>query len=179
MLVFRRGVRDARCTPCLSVHSVGDMAKPSFLFVCMGNICRSPTVEAVARVEFARSGLAVDVASAGTEDYHVGHGADPRAIARAQARGYPLAAHRARQVAPDDFTRWDHLLVMDRANERALRNVAPVGQRDRIALFLQFAGVPGTPELPDPYYGGHADFEHALDLACAGIAALARRLTGS
>lgn len=153
--------------------------KPSFLFVCMGNICRSPTVEAVARIEFARSGLDVDVASAGTEDYHVGDGADPRAIACAEARGYPLAAHRARQVSSGDFTRWDHLLVMDRANERALARIAAPAQRGRIALFLPFAGVAGTAELPDPYYGSEADFEHALDLACAGIAALARRLAGS
>lgn len=153
--------------------------RPSFLFVCMGNICRSPTVEAVARVEFARMGLDVHVASAGTEDYHVGAAADPRAVASAEARGYPLSTHRARQVVRDDFTRWDHLLVMDRANEKALRAIAPSDQHGRVALFLPFAGVAAATELPDPYYGSLADFEHALDLACAGIRALARRLAGS
>ena len=154
-------------------------AQRSILFVCMGNICRSPTVEAVARVEFARAGLDVDVASAGTEAYHVGKGADRRAIECAQARGYPLAGHRARQVSSGDCLRWDHLLVMDRTNERALRAMVPAPQQTRIALFLPFAGMPDNPELPDPYYGRHADFEHALDLACAGIGALARRLAGS
>ena len=158
---------------------MSELARPSFLFVCMGNICRSPTVEAVARIEFAKAGLDLQVASAGTEDYHIGNGADPRAVASAEARGYPLAAHRARQVSRDDFTRSDHLLVMDRANERALRTLAPPEHHARIALFLPFAGVTDAVELPDPYHGSRADFEHALDLACAGIAALARRLAGS
>lgn len=89
------------------------------LFVCMGNICRSPIVAAVARVEFARAGIAVEVDSAGTEDYHVGASADRRSIAIAEANGYPLASHRARQVCAADFSRFDHLLVMDRINHRA------------------------------------------------------------
>ncbi len=151
----------------------------SILFVCMGNICRSPTVESVARVEFAKAGLAIDVASAGTEDYHVGAGADPRAIASAEARGYPMAAHRARQVCAADFERYTHLLVMDRTNLRATLARAPESRRGRVALFLDHCGLGRGDELPDPYYGGSADFEHALDLACAGIRALAGRLAGS
>ncbi len=146
------------------------------LFVCMGNICRSPTVEAVARVEFARSGLDVEVASAGTEDYHVGNPADPRSIAIAEANGYPLAAHRARQVLVADFERFDHLLVMDRVNLRALLARAPAAARDRVDLFLPFSGIEDAGELPDPYYSDQAAFQRALDLAREGVRALWRRL---
>ena len=145
----------------------------------MGNICRSPTVEAVARSRFAAARLGVAVASAGTEDYHIGDGADPRSIRHAAARGYPLEAHRARQVVDADFTRYDHLLVMDRVNLRALAAMAPSSARERIALFLPFAGLTANDELPDPYYGDAAGFERALDLAEAGIDALVRRLAGS
>jgi protein-tyrosine phosphatase len=146
------------------------------LFVCMGNICRSPTVESVARVEFARKGLDIDVASAGTEDYHIGHAADPRSIAIAEANGYPLAQHRARQVNAEDFREFDHLLVMDRVNLRALLAHSPTAARDRVDLFLPFAGVSGIEELPDPYYGKQADFQRALDLAREGVAGLVQLL---
>ncbi len=148
------------------------------LFVCMGNICRSPTVEAVARVEFAKAGLAIEVASAGTEAYHVGDGADPRSIALAEAHGYPMAAHRARQVADADFEAFDHLLVMDEVNLRALLRRTPTAARERVALFLPFAGL-AERELPDPYYGGPAEFRRALDLARDGVSALARRFGGA
>ncbi|WP_440225687.1 low molecular weight protein-tyrosine-phosphatase [Dokdonella sp. MW10] len=148
------------------------------LFVCMGNICRSPTVEAVARVEFAKAGLAIDVASAGTEAYHVGDGADPRSIALAEAHGYPMAAHRARQVADADFEAFDHLLVMDEVNLSALLRRTPAAARGRVALFLPFAGR-AERELPDPYYGGPAEFRRALDLARDGVSALARRFGGA
>jgi protein-tyrosine phosphatase len=149
------------------------------LFVCMGNICRSPTVETVARVEFARAGLDIEVASAGTESYHVGDPADPRSIAMAEVNGYPLKQHRARQVGVADFTHYDHLLVMDRVNLRALLHRAPEDAGDRVALFLPFAGVADIDELPDPYYGNTRDFQLALDLARDGVAALVRRLAGS
>ncbi len=144
----------------------------------MGNICRSPTVEAVARTEFARAGLAVEVASAGTEDYHIGGRADPRSIAIAEAHGYALGGHRARQVCADDFSCFDHLLVMDNTNLRAVLAKAPENARDRVALFLPFVGIPEPAELPDPYYGGASDFQCALDLARDGIMALIRRMGG-
>jgi protein-tyrosine phosphatase len=149
------------------------------LFICMGNICRSPTVEAVARVEFARHGLHIEVASAGTEGYHVGAGADPRAVAMAEAAGYPLGGHRARQVADTDFSDFDHLLVMDRVNQRALLDRAPPQGRERVALFLPFAGISAPAELPDPYYGTSCDFERALELARDGIMALVQRFDRS
>ena len=95
------------------------------LFVCMGNICRSPMVETVARVELARAGIEAEVASAGTESYHVGEGADPRAIEIAEANGYPLAQHRARQVAARISMRYDLILAMDRVNLGALRRHRP------------------------------------------------------
>ena len=149
----------------------------SLLFVCMGNFCRSPTVEAVARRRFAAAGLAIAVASAGTEDYHVGDGADRRSIRHARARGYDLGAHRARQVAAADFSRFDHLLVMDRVNLRALLAVTPATARDRVALFLTFAGHP-VEELPDPYYGEAAGFERVIDLAEAAVDALVQGWLG-
>jgi protein-tyrosine phosphatase len=146
------------------------------LFVCMGNICRSPTVEAVARVELARTGLAASVASAGTEDYHVGASADRRAIAVAEAAGYPMAAHRARQIDAADFDDYDHVLAMDAANLRALERVCPAASRDRVALLLPFAGFTARSDVPDPYYGSQRDFEQVLSLAREGVAALAERL---
>lgn len=141
------------------------------LFICMGNICRSPIVESVARVEFARAGLDVHVASAGTESYHIGQPADPRAIRMAESLGYPLAAHRARKVQALDFTTFDHLLAMDGANLQALQRIIPTSPRSRPALFLAVAGL-GDAEVPDPYYGTQADFERVVGLARAGIAGL-------
>jgi protein-tyrosine phosphatase len=144
--------------------------QPSFLFVCMGNICRSPTVEAVARAEFARAGCAIEVASAGTEGYHVGEAADPRSIAVAEGYGYPLAQHRARQVARADFERYDYVLAMDRVNLRALERMRPGSGGAEPLLFL------GDAEVPDPYYGGPAGFEEVVALARAGVDAWIARL---
>ena len=145
------------------------------LFVCMGNICRSPIVETVARVELARAGMAADVASAGTERYHIGERADPRAIEIAEANGYPLAQHRARQVAPDDFERFDLVLAMDRVNLDALGRHRPRGAREPF-LFLEHVGFAELDEVPDPYYGSRRDFERVLDLARRGSALLIDRL---
>lgn len=146
------------------------------LFFCMGNICRSPVVEAVARARFAAAGLRVDVASAGTEDYHVGQRADARAIASARSAGYDLSRHRARQLQADDFASWDWLLAMDRVNLRAARRDCPAPFSDRMALFLERAGMDGATEVPDPYYGGPADFRRVIELAEAGADGLIARL---
>ena len=147
----------------------------SILFVCMGNICRSPIVETVARVELARAGIAADVASAGTERYHVGERADPRAIEIAEANGYPLAQHRARQVAPDDFARFDLVLAMDRVNLDALGRHRPRDARQPF-LFLDHVGFDELDEVPDPYYGSRRDCGRVLDLARRGTALLIERL---
>jgi protein-tyrosine phosphatase len=146
----------------------------SLLFVCMGNICRSPTVEAVARAEFARAGLAIEVASAGTHGYHIGQGADPRSIRTADAHGYPLAAHRARQLNAADFTSCDTILAMDRVNLHAIERVRPVRATARVALFPKWAGIDAD-EVPDPYYGEADGFERVIELARSGIAEAIRR----
>ncbi|MGH8172882.1 MAG: low molecular weight protein-tyrosine-phosphatase, partial [Rhodanobacteraceae bacterium] len=149
------------------------------LFVCMGNICRSPIVETVARVEFARAGIDVHVESAGTENYHVGEHADPRAIGIAEANGYPLAQHRARQVKSADFDDFDWILVMDRVNLSALARHRARDAAREAALFLPFAGFAELDEVPDPYYGQRRDFEHVLDLARRGSALLIERIAAS
>ena len=142
----------------------------------MGNICRSPIVETVAREELARAGIAAEIASAGTESYHVGEGADPRAIEIAEANGYPLRQHRARQVSAEDFSRYDWILAMDRVNLDALARHRPRAASLEPALFLAHAGYADLDEVPDPYYGKRRDFEHVLDLARRGTALLIERL---
>ena len=135
------------------------------LFVCLGNICRSPTAEAVLRALAAREApeLPLEVDSAGTADYHVGQPPDPRTRAAAQRRGYDLSALRARSVEAGDFERFDLILAMDRENLKALRRRAPSHAHERLRLFLEFA--PDAPEdVPDPYYGGPNGFEEVLDL---------------
>lgn len=149
------------------------------LFVCMGNICRSPIVETVARVEFARAGIDAHVASAGTESYHIGEAADPRAIEIAEANGYPLAQHRARQVQRADFDEYDWILAMDRVNLSALARHRSHAQTREAALFLPHAGLADIDEVPDPYYGKRRDFEHVLDLARRGSALLIERIAAS
>jgi protein-tyrosine phosphatase len=137
------------------------------LFVCLGNICRSPTAEAVVRELLRREApeLAVEVDSAGTHDYHRGSPPDPRAIAAARRRGIDMTALRARRVRAADFERFDLVLAMDRENLRQLQSLAPEPYRQRIRLFLEYAPQLERQEVPDPYYGGAAGFEEVLDLA--------------
>lgn len=145
------------------------------LFFCMGNICRSPVVEAVVRKRLAAAGLYIEVASAGTEDYHVGERADARAIASARAAGYDLSTHRARQLAAADFLHYDKLLAMDHVNLRAARRIG-IDTDGRLGLFLPHAGLGDSAEVPDPYYGSAADFRRVIDLAEAGAEGLIARL---
>lgn len=136
------------------------------LFVCMGNICRSPTAEAVFRTIAAREApeLELEVDSAGTAGYHVGEPPDPRTRAAASRRGYDLSGLRARIVEPKDFERFDLILAMDRENLNVLQRRAPVAAKNRLRLFMEFAPEAGTAEVPDPYYGGPNGFEEVLDL---------------
>lgn len=145
--------------------TVPDTVQYKVLFVCMGNICRSPTAEGVFRrhVEEAGLGDLVHVDSAGTHAYHVGEGADRRALAAAERRGYSLAGIRARRVTGEDFQRFDLLLAMDGDNLAHLRDLAEAGQREKARLFLTYGSREMT-EVPDPYYGGSKGFEHVLDL---------------
>jgi protein-tyrosine phosphatase len=150
------------------------------LFVCMGNICRSPTAEGVFR-EFVRRhapGLDIEIDSAGTHDYHVGEPPDPRALRAAASRDLDLSGLRARQVDDADFGRFDLVLAMDRDNYDTLRERCPPEYRSRIRLLLDFAQGAGREDVPDPYYGGAKGFDQVLDLvedASAGLLAEIRR----
>jgi protein-tyrosine phosphatase len=164
----------SRVTPEAATN---DAAEPvRLLFVCMGNICRSPTAEAVMRGLLREQGLegAVEVDSAGTGDWHAGDPPDARAIAAARARGLPLEGA-ARMVAPRDFEDYDLILAADRSNLRDLRAVAPPAAAARLHLLREFdPASEGAPDLdvPDPYYGGDEGFERVLDLieaACRGL----------
>lgn len=136
------------------------------LFVCTGNICRSPTAEGVFRKLAAGAGLAhlVEADSAGTHDYHVGEAPDPRTQRVAAARGYDLSVLRARQVARADFARFDLLVAMDRGHQALLERLAPPGGAQKVRLMMSYAGGRGYDEVPDPYYGGPDGFELVLDL---------------
>jgi protein-tyrosine phosphatase len=144
------------------------------LFVCLGNICRSPTAEAVFRVVAAREApeLMIEVDSAGTAGYHVGEPPDLRTRQAASRRGYDMSPLRARIVEPRDFEDFDLILAMDSENLKVLNHRAPVHTRDRVRLFLEFAPDAATTEVPDPYYGGPNGFEEVLDLVEAATQGL-------
>jgi protein-tyrosine phosphatase len=144
------------------------------LFVCMGNICRSPTAEGVFRrlVAERAPGVEIEVDSAGTHDYHVGDPPDPRSIAAAARRGVDLRRLRAREVRDEDFERFDLIIAMDRLNRETLLERSPAPFRERIRLFMEFAGASEVEDVPDPYYGGPLGFERVLDLAEEAAAGL-------
>jgi protein-tyrosine phosphatase len=144
------------------------------LFVCMGNICRSPIAEGVLRqlVSERAPDLEVEIDSAGTHDYHVGEPPDSRAIAAATRRGIDLRGLRARMVSDGDFARFDFIVAMDRLNRDLLLERSPGEFRDRIRLFMEFAGRDEIEDVPDPYYGGPLGFEQVLDLAEEAAAGL-------
>jgi protein-tyrosine phosphatase len=150
----------------------------SILFVCLGNICRSPTAEGVLRDMAARLGVAdqLRIDSAGTGGWHVGSPPDRRAIQAARRRGYDLAALRARQVDPRDFERYGWILAMDESNLKMLQAMRPPDYRGHLGLFLELAPVLAVREVPDPYYGGLEGFEHVLDLTEAASRAMLARL---
>ncbi|MFL9988162.1 low molecular weight protein-tyrosine-phosphatase [Paraburkholderia sediminicola] len=160
------------------------MKTVSVCFVCLGNICRSPTAEGVMRRLVGEAKLAerILVDSAGTGDWHIGQPPDDRAQHAAERRGYELAALRGRQVAAADFERFDLLIAMDDKNVAALRQICPAEQRDKIRLLMEF--VPeadgrwgGAREVADPYFGGAEGFEQVLDqceAACRGLIAALR-----
>ena len=136
------------------------------LFVCMGNICRSPSAEGVFRHVLATRApdLQVEIDSAGTHDYHIGDPPDRRSIAAAKRRGIDLSSLRARRVASEDFAHYDLILAMDEENLRELKRRAPVAYQERIRLMMEFAPEATSRAVPDPYYGGAQGFEEVLDL---------------
>ena len=149
-------------------------AQLSVLFVCLGNICRSPTAEGVFRKLVEEAGLEthIRIDSAGTAGYHEGAPPDGRAAAAASARGINLGGLRARRVIPRDFEEFDLILAMDEENILDLRQVAPDGARARIMLLLDYAPGGQGRAVPDPYYGGKNGFERVLDLVTEGCSGL-------
>ena len=146
------------------------------LFVCMGNICRSPTAEGVMRAVVKQAGLgdAFYLDSAGTHDYHIGAPPDLRAQQAAARRGYDLSDLRARQVCVEDFHVFDRILAMDLRNLADLRRQCPRALRFKLALLLDYAAGREGQEVPDPYYGGALGFEQVLDMAEAAASGLMR-----
>jgi protein-tyrosine phosphatase len=145
-----------------------DLDAVKVLFICMGNICRSPVAEAVFRRYVEQAGLreAVVADSAGTGDWHLGEPPDHRAQEAARRRGYDMSGLRARQISPADYGEFDYLLAMDEANLRAVRRSCPAHLRHKVHLFGSYcSGQNKGCAVPDPYYGGPADFELVLDLA--------------
>lgn len=146
----------------------------AILFVCLGNICRSPLAEGILshRVDAAGLSAAVSVESAGTASWHTGKTPDPRSIAVAARNGIDLTSQRARQVAPADFETFDMILAMDDDNLAELRARATAGSRAEIRRFLDH-------DVPDPYYGGPEGFDHVFRMLDEGCAALVSELSGS
>jgi len=150
------------------------------LFVCMGNICRSPTAHGVFRKMLAETGLegAVQVESAGTHAYHVGEAPDARAQAAAKRRGVELADFRARQVTQDDYREFDLILAMDWENLALLQQQCPRAHKHKLHLLMRFAGEHDAATVPDPYYGGPEGFNTVLDYvedACQGLIEVVRK----
>ena len=139
----------------------------SVLFVCMGNICRSPTAETVFRHYVENAGVSehILIDSAGTHAYHIGDPPDSRAQRAALQRGYDMSKLRGRQVCREDFRRFDYVLAMDSSNLGILQRLAPPDSNAMTRLFLEYARHHAEREVPDPYYGGEDGFEHVLDMA--------------
>jgi protein-tyrosine phosphatase len=150
----------------------------SILFVCLGNICRSPLAEGVTRhlAALENPPVALDIDSAGTGGYHIGAAPDPRSQEAARRRGIDISQLRARRVATEDYSRFDLILAMDRDNLRALQSARPRDSRAQLRLFLEYAPQSGLVEIPDPYYGTERDFERVLDLCTAAARGLINEL---
>lgn len=148
------------------------MTKPALLFVCLGNICRSPLAEGAFRYHAEKAGLDCLIDSCGTAAYHVGAAPDPRSIAEAARRGVDIAGLQGRQLCEEDFSRFTHILAMDRSNLRNIKAAAPQGSSAAISLFLKFHPEHPSGEIEDPYYGGEDGFARTwreVDGAARGL----------
>ena len=141
-------------------------ARVKILFVCMGNICRSPTAHGVFRKLVVEAGLGelIEIDSAGTHAYHVGEAPDRRARETAAERGIDIGDLRARRARPEDFHHFDYVLAMDRDNLDALMQICPSGLETKLRLFMDFAPDLQIREVPDPYYGGQRGFDRVFDM---------------
>jgi protein-tyrosine phosphatase len=146
-----------------------EIAALRVLFVCTGNICRSPTAEAVFRHFAAQAKLDAEADSAGTRGFHFGARPDARAVRAAAARGIDMGSQRARKVEKADFETFDLIVALDRGHLRRLERWRPAKARAEVRLLMEFAGELALDDVPDPYYGGDHGFEHALDLIEAGV----------
>ena len=149
------------------------------MFVCTGNICRSPTAEGILRRMAADRGLSAEIESrsCGIIAYHTGESPDARAAALAASRGYDLSGQRASQIKHADFHECDYLLAMDKSHLDAMRAMAPAGTEAKISLLLDHLPDSATAEVPDPYYGGGAGFNQAFELIETGIAAFLNKIS--
>ena len=150
----------------------------SVLFICMGNLCRSPSAEAVFRHKVAEKGIDIVIDSAGTSGSHVRDKPDHRAVKAGEARGYSFDKLRARKVTAQDFSKFDIVIAMDNDNIRELKKVAPEELQDKIVLFLDFAKGFDDKEVPDPYYGGARGFQLVLDMVEDASNGLIEKLQG-
>jgi protein-tyrosine phosphatase len=158
-------------------YSLGMTNRPfSILFVCTGNICRSPTAEAVLRQQVREVGLEyrIRVDSAGTHGYHVGEPPDPRSTATSLARGVDMRDLRARKVSAEDFNEFDWLIAMDEGHHIILDRFAGKGAQGRVLRFLSFIGQENG-SVPDPYYGGQSGFDDVYDMIQSGCEAILTR----
>lgn len=151
-------------------------ANRGVLFVCLGNICRSPLAEAAFRREAERLGLDLEVDSAGTGDWHLGHPPDPRAQATARAHGIDISGYRARQVNPEDFRRFSHIVALDTQNFADLEALRPSDGRGKLSLLLDHVSGREGEAVADPYHGAEDGFLRTWADVTAGAQALARRL---
>ena len=164
----------------MSANDQGQAAPLKVLFVCTGNICRSPTAEGVFRamVDATRLSGRINADSAGIAGYHIGEPPDERSQHAALARGIDLSGQRGRQVAPDDFKNFDYIVALDQTHHRELLDLCPLDQAHRVKLLLDYAPQVGTRDVPDPYYGHHDGFSHVLDLIEAGASGLLQEIRG-
>lgn len=151
----------------------------TILFVCLGNICRSPTAKAMFDYKLGQSGIEVMTDSAGTIGYHIGNSPDPRAIEIARRWGMDISEQRARKVTIADFRRFDRIYAMDRSNLNDLLAMAPPNATAEISLVMDLAPDYGIEEVPDPYYGGNQGFERVLDMLESAADRLVESLTES
>lgn len=148
----------------------------SVLFVCTGNICRSPTAEAILHKQTQEQGLDVEVDSAGTHGYHIGEAPDPRSVKAGARRGYDLSALRARKLTREDFERFDYLIALDEGHFTLMQAACPADLQHKLHTMMAFAPQLGFRDVPDPYYGPAAGFEQVIDLLEAATSGLVNTL---